>query len=112
QKQIDNIQNRGNNTYYRQIAKQRSLFDKPADFTPPKQNITIEKQIKVEIGDLDFRYGNVGFEFRDKEGNERLEFEIENEEIRPEFEVLKPYFIKTLGSRYVVIDIHAEIENG
>lgn len=100
------------NTYYRQIAKQRSLFDEPTDFTPPKQNTIIAKQIKVSIGDLDFRYGNVGFEYIDKERNERLEFEIENEEIRPEFEVLKAYFIKILGSNHVVIDIHAELKNG
>ena len=100
------------NTYYRQIAKQASLFDEPTEFTPERQSIVIEKQIKIAIEDLDFRYGNVGFEYIDKESNQRFDFEIENEEFRPEFEVLKPYFIKVLKSKSVMIDIYAEIENG
>ena len=61
---------------------------------------------------MDFRYGNVGFEYIDKESNQRFNFEIENEEFRPEFEVLKPYLIKVLKSKFVVIDIYAELENG
>lgn len=100
------------NTYYRQIAKQASLFDEPTEFTPERQNLVVEKQIKIAIESLDFRYGNVGFEYIDKESNQRFNFEIENEEFRPEFEVLKPYLIKVLKSKFVVIDIYAELENG
>jgi superfamily II DNA or RNA helicase len=98
------------NTYYRQIARQTSLFNEPTEDIPEKQSFVIKKQIKVAIDNLDFRYGNVGFEYLGEE--QRLEFEIENEEIRPEFEVLKPYFIKVLKSKYVLIDIFAEIEKG
>jgi len=100
------------NTYYRQIAKQASLFDEPTEFTPERQSFVIEKQIKIAIEDLDFRYGNVGFEYIDKESNQRFDFEIENEELRPEFEVLKPYFTKVLKSKTLTIDIYSEIENG
>jgi len=100
------------NTYYRQITKQASLFDEPTEFTPERQSLDVEKQIKVPIEDLDFRYGNIGFEYIDKPNNQRFDFEIENEEFRPEFEVLKPYFIKVLKSKMVNIDIYAEIENG
>ena len=100
------------NTYYRKIAKQASLFDEPTEFIPEKQNLIIEKQIKIAIEDLDFGYGNVGFEYVDKRSNQRFNFEIENEEFRPEFEVLKPYFIKVLKSKSVMIDIYAELENG
>ncbi len=100
------------NTYYRQIARQASLFDEPTEFIPERQSLVIEKQIKIAIEDLDFRYGNVGFEYADKESNQRFSFEIENEEFRPEFEVLKPYFIKILKLKSVTIDIYAEIENG
>lgn len=98
------------NTYYRQIARQTSLFNEPTEDIPEKQSFVIKKQIKVAIDDLDFRYGNVGFEYLGEE--QRLEFEIENDEIRPEFEVLKPYFVKVLKSKYVLIDIFAEIEKG
>jgi hypothetical protein len=100
------------NSYYRQITKQASLFDESTEFIPEKQSLIIEKQIKIAIEDLDFRYGNVGFEYIDKESNQRFDFEIENEEFRPEFEVLKPYFIKVLKSNSIIIDISAEIENG
>lgn len=100
------------NTYYRQITKQASLFDEPTEFTPERQSLVVEKQIKVPIEDLDFRYGNIGFEYIDKPNNQRFDFEIENEEFRPEFEVLKTYFVKFLKSKMVNIDIYAEIENG
>ena len=100
------------NTYYRKIAKQASLFDEPTEFIPEKQNLIIERQIKIAIEDLDFGYGNVGFEYVDKESNQRFNFEIENEEFRPEFEVLKPYLSKVLKSKSLMIDIYAELENG
>ncbi|MHB1147324.1 MAG: hypothetical protein ACYC01_06970 [Lutibacter sp.] len=44
--------------------------------------------------------------------NTALEFEIENLEVRPEFDVLKPYFSKTLKAKNVSIDIFAEFECG
>ncbi|WP_240894360.1 DEAD/DEAH box helicase [Parapedobacter sp. SGR-10] len=100
------------NTYYRQIAKQASLFDEPTELASERQSVVIEAQIKVGITDLDFRYGNVGFEYVDKGSDQRFDFEIENEEFRPEFDVLKPYFIKVLKSKSVRVDIYAEIENG
>lgn len=100
------------NTYYRQIARQISLFDEPVELILERQSLVIEKQIKIAIEDLDFRYGNVGFKYIDKESNQQFDFEIENVEFRPEFEVLKPYFIKILRLKMVMIDIYAEIENG
>lgn len=41
-----------------------------------------------------------------------LEFQVENIELRPEFEVLKPYFIKTLKSKTITVEIFAEFEKG
>jgi len=35
-----------------------------------------------------------------------------SKEFRPEFEVLKPYFAKTLNTKFVSFDIYAEFENG
>lgn len=43
--------------------------------------------------------------------NKAIEFDIENLEIRPEFEVLKPYFSKTLKMKNVGLEIQAEFEN-
>jgi len=101
------------NTYYRKIEKQASLFDEPTEEITILQDAQkIELKIKVSIDELDFRYGSVVFKYVIPEITEPVEFEIENLQIRPEFEVLKPYFAKTLNSKFVSFDICAEFENG
>ena len=101
------------NIYYRKIEKQASLFDEPTEeATIHKNNRKIELKIKVSIEELDFRYGSVVFKYTIPEIPEPIEFEIENLQIRPEFEVLKPYFAKTLKTKLVSFDIYAEFENG
>ena len=101
------------NTYYRKIDKQATLFDEPTDeISVPKNTITFEQKIKVPIDDLEFRYGSIAFKFMIQKMKTELEFEIENLEVRPEFEVLKPYFKKALKSKNVKVDIYAEFEIG
>lgn len=101
------------NTYYRKIEKQASLFDEPTEEIATSENSQkIELKIKVSIEELDFRYGSVLFKYSFPEITEPVEFEIENLQIRPEFEVLKPYFVKTLNTKFVSFDIYAEFENG
>ncbi|WP_273277577.1 DEAD/DEAH box helicase, partial [Maribacter polysiphoniae] len=101
------------NTYYRKIDKQATLFDEPKDeITTSNHVITIEKKIKVPIEKLEFHYGSVAFKYSVVEMNTELQFQVENNEIRPEFEVLKPYFIKTLKSKSVAVELFAEFENG
>jgi len=101
------------NTYYRKIDKQATLFDEPKDeITSSNHILTIEKKIKVPIEKLEFHYGSVAFKYTINEMNTTLEFQVENIEIRPEFEVLKPYFIKTLKSKTMSVELFAEFENG
>lgn len=101
------------NTYYRKIDKQATLFDEPKDeIISSNQVLTFEKKIKVPIEELEFHYGSVAFKYPINEMNTTLEFQIENIEIRPEFEVLKPYFIKTLKSKNITVEIFSEFENG
>ncbi|MEZ4969425.1 MAG: DEAD/DEAH box helicase family protein [Flavobacteriaceae bacterium] len=101
------------NTYYRKIDKQATLFDEPKDeITTLNHILTIEKKIKVPIEELEFHYGSVAFKHQVVEMNTELQFQVENNEIRPEFEVLKPYFIKTLKSKSVAVELFAEFENG
>jgi superfamily II DNA or RNA helicase len=101
------------NTYYRKISKQATLFDEPQDLiSPPNPVFSIEKKIKVPIEELEFHYGSVVFEYPINEINTTLKFQVENVEIRPEFEVLKPYFIKTLKSKTISVELFAEFENG
>jgi len=101
------------NTYYRKIDEQATLFDEPKDeITISNHVLTIEKKIKVLFEELEFHYGSVAFKHPVVEMNTELLFQIENIEIRPEFEVLKPYFIKTLKSKSITVELFAEFENG
>ncbi|WPV70555.1 TOTE conflict system archaeo-eukaryotic primase domain-containing protein [Chitinophaga sp. LS1] len=103
------------NTYYRKLIRQRSLFDDPVEEITPvirSNSLTIEKEVNVPINSLEFKYGAIGFSYIYKEPDEKLEFEIAHEDIRPEFEVLKPYFIKVFKNRNITASIFAELENG
>jgi superfamily II DNA or RNA helicase len=101
------------NTYYRKIDKQATLFDEPrGENTTSNHIITIEKKIKIPIEDLEFHYGSVAFNYPINEMNTILEFQVENIEIRPEFEVLKSYFIKALKSKTISVGLSAEFEYG
>lgn len=101
------------NTYYRKIDKQATLFDEQETETKPSENIlTVEQKIKVPIEQLDFRYGTIAFKYTIEQLKNEIEFEIENTAIRPEFEVLKPYFSKLLKTKNVRVEIYAEFQNG
>ncbi|MFA5298367.1 MAG: DEAD/DEAH box helicase family protein, partial [Lutibacter sp.] len=101
------------NTYYRKIDKQASLFDElKEEITPSIPIVSIEKKVKIPIDELEFHYGSVVFKYTIIEMNTVLDFQVENIEIRPEFEVLKPYFIKILKSKTISVELFAEFENG
>jgi len=102
------------NIYYRKIDKQATLFDEPTmDYRPQIGHLfTLEKNVKIAIEDLSFHYGHVAFTYKVEEMHTVLEFQIENLEIRPEFEVLKPYFIKILKSKNINVQLNAEFEYG
>src|SRR5690606_22678877 len=99
------------NTFYRKIDRQATLFDEPKEKITDTKTITIEQQLKIPIEQLEFCYGSVTFKHPIPELKTNLEFEIENLDVRPEFEVLKPYFAKALKSKNVRIDVHAEFED-
>lgn len=100
------------NIYYRKIDRNANLFYEPVNENNPSDKaLTIEKKIKIQIEELGFHHGNVSFKYLIEEMNTTLEFQIENIEIKPEFEVLKPYFIKTLKSKNINVEIFVEFEN-
>lgn len=100
------------NTYYRKIDKQATLFDEPVEeAVVAKDFFSIDQKIKIPFEQLEFRYGSIAFKYHIAELNKEIEFDIENLEIRPEFEVLKPYFSKTLKMKNVGLEIQAEFEN-
>ncbi len=101
------------NSYYKKINQSGTLFDQPdlaVEFE--KNNFTFEKSIKIPIEQLEFRFGAIAFKYLVPEVNAEIEFEIENTEMRPEFDVLKPYFVKILKTKNVKVDVFAEFANG
>jgi superfamily II DNA or RNA helicase len=104
------------NVYYRKLVRQANLFDDPVEeeIVSIKQNnlVTIEREINFPIESLEFRYGIIAFTYPAPEANIKIEFEIQNDDVRPEFAVLKPYFAKFLKSKNIKVQIYAEIENG
>ncbi|SDH66554.1 Helicase conserved C-terminal domain-containing protein [Flavobacterium omnivorum] len=101
------------NVYYRKIDKQATLFDEPEEEIIVSNNtFIIDKKVKIQFEKLEFRYGSISFNYDVSEMKIELEFDIENFEIRPEFEVLKAYFSKTLKIKNISISIYAEFEDG
>jgi len=102
------------NTYYRKIEQLPTLFDDPVEVetAKPSDVIKIDQQIRIPLEKLEFQFGSVTFKYRIEEIQADLDFDIENLDIRPEFEVLKPYFAKNLKSKNVKVRIHAEFESG
>ncbi|GAB3023139.1 hypothetical protein GCM10027051_29830 [Niabella terrae] len=103
------------NTYYRKLIRQTSLFDDPVEEAVPvsekKTIVTIDREITVPIELLEFRYGSIAFTYTTL-ADTKMEFEVQHDDMRPEFEVLKPYFIKALKSKYIKVAIYAELEKG
>jgi superfamily II DNA or RNA helicase len=102
------------NTYYRKIDRQAMLFDDPVEIAPltKETSVIIDQKVKIPLNELEFRYGGIAFKYIFPDVNRELEFDIENIEVRPEFEVLKPYFAKVLKMNNVNINVYAEFENG
>ena len=97
------------NQYYKKLDK--SGLTSPADESEAVSG-QINEWIEVPIEQLEFRFGSIAFKhvialYNGKE----VEFEIENLNVRPEFTVLKPYFIRHLKSTSVSIHICATFQH-
>ena len=75
-------------------------------------SFNIQLKIKVPFEFLDFNYGRISFKHSIEKINKEIEFDIENLEIRPEFEVLRSYFSKALRLKKAEVEIQAEFEDG
>ncbi|WP_431200966.1 DEAD/DEAH box helicase [Mucilaginibacter sp. P25] len=106
-------------SYLERLFQKRNLYYKKLDqnglTTPIDESEIVSDQInekiEVPIEQLEFRFGSIAFkypiaEFHGKE----VEFEIENLNVRPEFTVLKPYFIRFLKSTTALVNIRATFQ--
>ena len=103
------------NAHYRKLQKQTSLLDEKEpekEFNNHSEIFTLEKKIGVPFDQLEFGYGTIAFQYEISQMNTKLEFEIENSHIRPEFNILKPYFAKVLRRKSANIEIMAEFKHG
>ncbi len=100
------------NTYYKKFIKEGPLFDFYEPVSSDEKSFTAEEQIRIPIEQLEFRFGTVAFKHHLKQLNKELTFEVSNTHIRPEFEVLKPYFAKFLKSNKIKATIKVKVENG
>ncbi|MFW5872206.1 MAG: DEAD/DEAH box helicase family protein, partial [bacterium] len=101
------------NAHYRKLEKLRSLFDDVENQQDNKHFFNeIRERIKLKFDDLAFHYGCIHFNYIDKDTGEVIEFSIDNDTIRPEFSILKPYFARQLGLKNIEADIYAEYKDG
>lgn len=97
------------NQYYKKLDK--SGLTSPADESEAVSGL-INEWIEVPIEQLEFRFGSIAFKYAIALYNgKEVEFEIENLNVRPEFTVLKPYFIRHLKSTSVRIHICATFQH-
>jgi hypothetical protein len=106
--------------YLERLFQKRNLYYKKLDKTElpdiadESEMVSgqINRKIEVLVEQLEFRYGFVVFSYPIPEYNHKtVEFETANLNIRPEFIVLKPYFIRFLKKDTVSIDIRLTFQN-
>ena len=107
-------------SYLERLFQKRNLYYKKLDQNGLTTSIDesetisgqINEKIEVPVEHLEFRFGSIAFKrsIADFNGKE-VEFEIENLNVRPEFTVLKPYFIRFLKSTTVSIAIRATFQH-
>ncbi len=99
------------NVCYRHFDRQATLFEEPVEQFSHDKDTIIDQEIKVLIANLDFQFGMIGFNYLVKKMQKELYFEIENLNIRPEFNILKAYFSRVLDTKTVSVQIHAEFQD-
>jgi superfamily II DNA or RNA helicase len=94
------------NVYYKKLYTDGILFEREVERGPQ----SYETIAKVPLEHLLFKFGVVAFRYKVAQINSETEFEVENKEMRPEFEVLKPYFAKFLKVKSIRVNISYRIE--
>lgn len=87
--------------------------------TPPKDNLepgrytsTINVSFRVDFADATFKLGYVSFQKYVTELSRELEFNITNDHLLPEFDLIKHWFVKKLGTREFKVNANIHLANG
>jgi superfamily II DNA or RNA helicase len=94
------------NIYYKKLYAEGILFEREVERGPESH----ETIAGVPLDHLLFKFGVVAFRYKVAQIATEAEFEVENKEMRPEFEVLKPYFAKFLKVKSIRVNISYRIE--
>lgn len=100
------------NAFYSKLYLHGTLFDQPENGAG-KENTSFlyEERILVPFEQLEFQFGKISFKHLIPVNNIEVQFEIENTEVRSEFNVLKAYFKKILKTKKAKIDISVRFNN-
>jgi len=88
----------------KQVATQQPLPAKAKDKRKELENVVL-KTMKVPFSRINFLYGSISFPLFIEEINQELIFEIENADIRPEFDAIREYFSRTLKKKLITTEI-------
>jgi len=91
-------------TQHTAMAKIKSMENQPIE------NVVL-KTMKVPFSRIKFLYGSVSFQLFIEELGRELIFEIENADIRPEFDAIREYFSKTLKKKLINAEISVRYTN-
>lgn len=94
------------NIYYKKLYSEDILFEREVERGPQ----SYETVAKVPLEHLLFKFGVVAFRCKVPEFPIEAEFEVENKEMRSEFEVLKPYFAKFLKVKSIRVNLSYKLE--
>ncbi|WP_333821337.1 TOTE conflict system archaeo-eukaryotic primase domain-containing protein [Ohtaekwangia sp.] len=92
--------------YYKKLYSEGILFEREVERGPQ----AYETVAKIPLEQLLFKFGIVAFKYKVPQITTEAQFEVENKEMRPEFEVLKPYFAKFLKVKSIRVNISYKIE--
>jgi superfamily II DNA or RNA helicase len=71
----------------------------------PATTKVLRKTMKVPFSKITFCNASISFSLFIEELKQDINFEIENVDIRPEFEAIKEYFVKLLKKKIITVDI-------
>ncbi len=71
---------------------------------PPAEYVVM-KAMKVPFSKVNFLFGSVSFTLFIDELNGEMQFQIDNADIRPEFDAIREYFVRALRKKMITVEI-------
>jgi hypothetical protein len=92
--------------------KKEKIHKKNLLFRTYRENEKLEVGFEVWFKDAEFKLGYVAFDKNITELKQMLRFKVDNDFLLPEFEFIKSYFVKALGTRKFDVKATIILEHG